>query len=427
MTHAGERLPARTVIAMFLSFALAYFFSALLRAVVATLAPSFSVELSLRAADLGLLAGAYFLGFASTQLPLGSALDRHGPKRVLLALLALAVVGCGLFASAHHFTGLLAARLLIGMGVSACLMAPMTSFRRHLMPRTQLRATSWMLMTGSSGMVASTLPVQWVLPTLGWRGLFWVLAICLVLAMGAIALFVPRDAATSKAARDQHASEAMRQPRATAGYAQVFRHRTFLRFLPMAFFQYGGLLALQALWIGPWLTQVCGWSPQEAAQGLFLVNGCMLLAFLSWGALVPRLFARGWSAYSLIRCGLPTSLGVLILALVLGDRAGAPLWAMFCVGSTVVSLSQPTVGQAFEAALAGRALSAFNLAIFVGVFLLQWAIGGLIDLLGGLGWSTVAAFRGAFGVLAAGCLASYLWFLWFDDAPVVRPAAEVGI
>ena len=416
MTETGDLLPRRAVVAMFLSFALAYFFSALLRAVVATLAPTFSAELALSAADLGLLAGAYFLGFASTQLPLGAALDSHGPKRVLLALLALAVIGCGLFASAHNFAGLIAARLLIGMGVSACLMAPMTSFRRHLTPRAQLRATSWMLMTGSSGMVASTLPVQWVLPMLGWRGLFWALAVCLVLSMGAIALWAPRDAASPKATSERGV---------TAGYPQVLRHRTFLRFLPMAFFQYGGLLALQALWIGPWLTRVCGWSPEEAAQGLFLVNCCMLLAFLSWGALVPRLFARGWGAHSLIRLGVPVSIGVLALALVLGERAGAPIWAMFCVASTVVSLAQPTVGLAFETRLAGRALSAFNLAIFIGVFVLQWAIGGLIDLLGGLGWDQVAAFRGAFGALAVGCLLSYLWFLGFDDTPDAQSVVEV--
>ncbi len=416
MTEADELLPRRAVVAMFLSFALVYFFSAVLRAVIATLAPAFSAELSLSAADLGLLAGAFFLGFASTQLPLGSALDSHGPKRVMLALLSLAVIGCWLFASAQHFAGLIVARVLIGMGVSACLMAPMTSFRRHLAPGTQLRATSWMLMTGSSGMVASTLPVQWVLPMLGWRGLFWALAVCLVLSMGAIALWAPRDPASSKATRERGVM---------TGYAKVFRHRTFLRFLPMGFFQYGALLALQALWIGPWLTRVGGWSPREAAQGLFLVNCSMLLAFLSWGALVPRLFARGWSAHSLIRLVLPVSLAALSLALVLGERAGPPIWAVFCVASTVVSLAQPTIGLAFETGLAGRAISAFNLVVFVGVFVLQWAIGGLIDLLGGLGWAPVAAFRGAFGALAVGCLMSYLWFLGFDDTPGAQPVVEV--
>ena len=31
-------------------------------------------------------------------------------------------------------------------------------------------------MRGSLGMLASILPVQWLLPSLGWRGLFWVIA-----------------------------------------------------------------------------------------------------------------------------------------------------------------------------------------------------------------------------------------------------------
>ncbi len=212
-------------VAMFLCFAFAYFLSALVRAVVATLAPAFSADLDLDAADLGLLAGAYFLGFACVQLPLGTALDRAGPKQVLLALLSLAVIGCGLFALAGSFAGLTAARALIGMGVGACLMAPMTCFRRRFSPRAQMRATSWMLMTGSSGMVASTLPVQWLLPHLGWRGLFWLLAALFALAMLAIAAVVPRDAAVPPLA------EGADRP-AAGGYRAVFRHRTFIRFLP---------------------------------------------------------------------------------------------------------------------------------------------------------------------------------------------------
>ena len=96
---------AGAAVAMFLCFALACFLSALVRASVATRAPAFSADLGLDAADLGLLAGAYFLGFACVQLPLGSALDRAGPKPVLPAFLSLAVIGCGLFATARSFAG----------------------------------------------------------------------------------------------------------------------------------------------------------------------------------------------------------------------------------------------------------------------------------------------------------------------------------
>ena len=102
---------------LFLAFAFGYFFSALLRAVTATLAPQFSSELGLSAADLGLLAGVFFAGFASTQLPLGSALDRIGPKRVLVFMMAVAVLACGAFAMAQSFVGLLLARALMGVGL----------------------------------------------------------------------------------------------------------------------------------------------------------------------------------------------------------------------------------------------------------------------------------------------------------------------
>ncbi|MBC7955631.1 MAG: MFS transporter [Cytophagales bacterium] len=402
-------LPARTAALMFLSFAFAYFPSALVRGVVATLAPAFSAELNLSAANLGLLAGAYFLGFAAMQLPLGSALDRVGPKRVLLVFLAVAVVGCSAFALARSFAALTLARALIGMGVGACLMAPMTSFRRNFAPTAQMRANSWMLMTGSLGLVASTLPVQWLLPTLGWRGLFWGLALLFVLAMVLIARVVPADSPMAAPSLIP-----------AGGYAEVFRHPTFVRYLPMAFFQYGSMVALQSLWVGPWLTRVCGWSAQQTAGGLFAINLAMLLTFMGWGVAVPRLYARGWTAHGLIAWGMPLSLVALFLGVALGEGATAWVWALFCVSSTFVSLSQPAIGQAFPASLAGRALSAYNLVIFAGVFVLQWSIGAVVDALMASGWSTVSAFRGAFALMGVCSALSYVWFLWRDERSPTR-------
>ncbi|WOB08955.1 MFS transporter [Piscinibacter gummiphilus] len=411
-TAPSTSLPARTATLVFLSFAFAYFPSALVRGVVATLAPAFSAELQLTASELGLLAGAYFLGFAAMQLPLGSALDRHGPKRVLLVFLAVAVVGCGAFALADSFVALTVARALIGVGVSACLMAPMTSFRRNFTPTTQMRANSWMLMTGSLGLIASTLPVQWLMPLLGWRGLFWALAVFFVVAMVFIARAVPPDRL-----------EVAPLPVVAGGYGEVFRHPVFLRYLPMGFFQYGGMVALQSLWIGPWLTRVCGWSPGETAAGLFGINVAMLLTFMAWGFLVPRLYARGWTAHGLIARGMPIPIVALWVGVGAGAEATAWLWGLFCVSSTFVSLSQPAIGQAFPASLAGRALSAYNLIIFAGVFTLQWAMGAAVDRLVGAGWSTVSAYQGAFALLAVCCSLSYLWFLWRREAgPAVAAA-----
>ena len=117
-------LPTRQMVGVFLAFASAYFFSNLIRAITATLSPTLTQELALSAQDLGLLAGGYFLGFSATQLPLGKWLDKHGPKKVLLSFLVVAVLGCIAFAMAQSFMGLWLARVLCGVGVSACLMAP---------------------------------------------------------------------------------------------------------------------------------------------------------------------------------------------------------------------------------------------------------------------------------------------------------------
>lgn len=402
----------RSAVPVFLSFAFAYFFSTLVRAVTATLAPELSAELGLSAGDLGLLAGAYFLGFAAMQLPLGRALDRHGPRSVLLVLLGVAVLGCAAFAMAHHFVALTLARALIGIGVSACLMAPLTAFRRSFEPQAQLRANSWMLMSGSLGMVASTLPVQWMMPLLGWRGLFWLIAALLTVSMVAIVACVPSDP----------------RPRVSAsrsvGYADIWRQRTFLRFAPLAFFHYGGMIAVQSLWAGPWLVRVCGWSPSQAAAGLFAINLSMLAAFLAWGLFVPRLYQAGWSAQRLVTWGLPVSLSILLLTIGLGERATAWAWTLFCVSSSVLSLSQPAVGQASPAEQAGRALSAYNLVIFGGIFFLQWGLGLAIDTFIRLGGSTLSAFQGAMALFAACAIGAYLWFLRYDDAPAVTLPVE---
>lgn len=413
-------LPRRAAVMVFLAFAFAYFLSALLRAVTATLAPTLALDFSLQASDLGLLAGGFFLGFAATQLPLGAWLDQHGAKKVALGFLGAAVAGCLVFSMATGFAGLFMGRLLCGAGVSACLMAPLTGYRRWFEPAAQLRLNSWMLMTGSLGMVASTLPVQWALPVVGWRPLFWALAALVVVAMGVIALWVPAWSALGKASGAGAAdkTDAARPvggmghgPSAQSeGYAAVWHHPYFRRIAPLGFFCYGGMVAIQTLWAGPWMQSVAGYTPLQAATGLFWINVSMLCTFWTWGMCSPWLMRKGWDANRLMAAGLPLSLVVLGGIVWAGPYAGAAAWALFCVSSTFVAASQPALAMAFPQALAGRALSAFNLVIFAGVFAVQWGIGLAVDAFGAAGFSTVESFQAA--VLAYGIcnVGAYGWF-----------------
>lgn len=402
---------------LFGAFAFAYFLSALLRAVTATLAPVLRAEFSLSSADLGLLAGAYFLGFASTQLPLGRALDRFGPRRVLLGFLCVAIVACASFSMAQGFGALLAARALTGIGVSACLMAPLTAYRLRFSPAAQLRASSWMLMTGSLGMLASTLPVQSIVPVIGWRGLFGVLAGLLACAAVAIVWCVPADISARRAA------PALKVDHERAlKYADIFRHPHFVRLVPLAFVVYGSLIAVQALWAGPWLTDVVGASSREAAAGLFEINAAMLVAFLGWGSVMPHLARRGVSAERLMTFGVPVSLLLLAAIVIAGPAAGPLLWAAWCVSCSCVSLSQSSVALSFPPSAAGRVLSAFNLVIFLGVFSVQWGVGLVLDGLSASGLGRIDAYRSTFALLFVASCAAFAWFVWRGraTATVVR-------
>jgi len=407
-------LTPRRAVVLFLAFAFAYFLSTLIRAVTATLAPTLVQEFGLSAGDLGLLAGGYFFGFALTQLPLGTWLDRLGPKRVVLAFLSVAVLACVAFARASGFMELFVARVLCGVGVSACLMAPLTSYRRWYAPGAQMRASSWMLMTGALGMVASTLPVQWLLPITGWRGLFLILGALLALAMVLIAWQVPGEPAPAPTDVPDVPAPAVVAPAVEPGYGAVWRDPYFRSLAPFGFVGYGGMVAIQTLWAAPWLVNVAGFTPVAASTAMFWLNVSMMLAFLVWGWVNPWLARKGWRAEQLMAWGLPVHIGLLLLMATAGSSVGefsGLVWTLFCVSGTVGTLAQPAIGMAFPPALAGRALSAFNLLIFSGVFAVQWGLGLLIDALRKLGWTAPGAYQGAMGVFAICLLWTYIHLL----------------
>jgi len=195
------------------------------------------------------------------------------------------------------------------------------------------------------------------------------------------------------------------------GATFIWRSRYFQKMSPVAFFHYGGVIAIQTLWAGPWMVRVAGYTPLEAATGLFWINACMLVTFWAWGLVNPWLSQHGWSANRLISWGVPVSLTVLAVNIAAGPATGWAGWALFCMSSSVLGLAQPAVGMAFPQVLAGRALTAYNLVIFAGVFVMQWGIGLLIDVFQAMGLADVASFQAALAVFLCCCLASYAFFL----------------
>ena len=396
-------LPKRQAITVFFVFAFGYFLSCLLRAITATLSPVLTLEFELMAADLGLLAGGYFLGFASMQIPLGYLLDKFGPKKIVSSFLLIAFIGTLSFALAQSFSGLLISRILIGVGVSACLMAPLTGYRIWFAENQQQRANSWMLMIASLGFLSSTLPVQLLLPSLGWRWLFGGIAGLILISIFLMLAFIPKW--------DHQKDESLENPVRQGSLSDVWKNKFFISVIPMGLFNYGGLMAIQTLWAGPWMIRVAGYTPLESATGLFWINITMLVSFFLWGYFLPRITNLGFSALKILKLGLPVSFLVMLTIIILGSKAGAFYITLFILSSIFLSVTQPAVGLSFQSHLAGKALTSFNLLIFLGTFIMQWVMGLVIDLVKNYGYTEIIGFKAAFSFFLFLSLFSYIFFL----------------
>ena len=394
-------LPKQKAITIFLVFALGYYISNLLRAITATISPNLISEFDLSAGDLGLLGGGYFLGFAAVQIPLGYLLDNKGPKKIVSYFLLIAVLGMISFSLSENFITLLISRILIGIGVGACLMGPLTAYRIWYQDETQQRANSWMLMVGAIGMLSSSLPVQFFLPIIGWRMIFITLALLTIFCIILIIFFIPN---WNKANIQSNSKD-------NGSLKEIWSDKFFKSLVPMGFFNYGGLFAIQTLWAGPWMIKVSGYTPEQSANGLFLIYFSLLISFLSWGYLVPKISKNVSDAIRLLKFGAPLNLIVLAFIIYLGPKAGAYHWAFFAVSSVFLSLTQPAVGMAFSLSNAGKALTSFNLLLFIGAFALQWIIGVIIDLTMNLGYSEISGFRFAMIFFLLTSFFSYLFFL----------------
>lgn len=388
------------------AYASGYFLSYALRNVNAVIAPELSANFALSDAQLGLLTSAYFLGFGLFQLPLGVLLDRFGPRRVEQVLLLVAAAGCALFASAQHWQQLLLARAAIGLGVSACLMASFKAFAQWFEVERLPALNATIMVAGGLGALTASAPVAWLLPWVGWRGVFWLFAVLLALSAAVLS-------------RAPQGLLAPPTPWATQVHhlIVIYRSAVFWRYAPPGMFIAGGMMAVQGLWLVPWLMNVEGLSRAEAAQIASYTALAMLCGHGFIATASTRLARHGWPPMRLLRVGIALA---LIGELGLWTQSLPPALAWISFGlffaSTNVAYSQ--LSRAFNTTWSGRVNTALNLVVFMGAFGLQWGLGGLSQWWQSQGASTEQALIHSLAALwALQCLA-YGWF--------VRPTRDVA-
>lgn len=383
---------------VFLPFALGYYLSYLLRTVNAVISPDLTSELGLSAADLGLLTSTYFFAFGLAQIPVGIALDRFGPRRVEAALLLITGLGAVLFAIGDGLPTLASARGLIGLGVSACLMGGLKGFTLWF-PREKLASmTGYIMSCGALGAVTASAPLEALLPFIGWRGAFWMVA-ALSVGSAALIFFSMPDK------DDGHGAGTLQE--ALRGVREVLVAREFWGFSGQSAFFTGGFMALQGLWAVPWLMEVNGYSRALAADHLFWLNIGMLAGQLSIGAWATPLARRGFMPLHMMQVGLFVSM--LILGLIIaGVGPTLPLWCVLGYVSSTGAQMYGVVAGLFPMKLSGRVTTCINLMAFVGAFAVQWGLGGLLDVLRAGGMDGAQSLRVAFVMLLAAQVASFV-------------------
>lgn len=382
------------------AYAAGYFLSYGLRSVNAVIAPELMQELGITAAGLGLLTSAYFLGFGLFQLPLGLLLDRFGPRRVEAVLLMVAAAGCVLFAVGHTLATLALARALIGLGVSACLMASFKAFTQWFPLERLPSLTATIMVAGGLGALSASIPVELALPVFGWRGVFFLSAGLLALT-AAFLLTVPDHASSSPL------ETFAQQIRSLGG---IYGNRHFWRFAPQGCLTSGGFMAIQGLWAVPWLLEVEGATRSGAAGILFLMGLAMLTGFVFVATCSGWLARRGVAPMALLTFGIGLAL-VVELAIIMGLAPARWLWPLLGLSFSLGNIAYSQLTAAFPVSLSGRVNTALNLMSFIGAFGLQWGIGAAVDGFSGGGMVRADAFRTTLAVLLAMQTLAFVWFL----------------
>ena len=340
---------------------LAYVLSQFYRAFLAVLAPVLAVDLHTTAETLAAASGWWFLAFALMQLPVGTALDRIGPRLTTASLLAVGAAGAALFASATSPATISLSMVLIGIGCSPVLMASYFIFARLYSPAIFGTLAGMVIGIGSLGNLAASLPLSWAVAQIGWRGTLWALAAVTLIAAAAILALVrdpPRNGPT------------------TGSMLDLLKIRALWPVLLMMAACYAPPAGLRGLWVGPWYADVFGADAARIGQVTLIMGLAMVAGNFAYGPMERLLGTRK---------GLIFGGNALMLACLLGLylHVGDDHWLTIALlaGVGFFGASFPMVmahGRAFlPPHLTGRGVALINLFGIGGAGLMQMATGRL--------------------------------------------------
>jgi len=294
---------------IFLLFSFAFLLSYFYRSTNAIIAQDLSRDLSLNAAQLGMMTSLYFITFALVQIPLGVALDRWGPRWVTPGLMLVTAIGSMIFSQAESLFVLALGRALIGMGLSGVLMGGMKAFSLWYPVNIFATLSGLMVGIGSSGALLAATPLALLNQWVGWRAVFEYGSYVLVAHAALMMLTIP--SLPVKARDEKKESGSLRS---------VVRSPQFWQIAPLIFFLCGTIMAFQGLWAGPYLFDVMGLDKFEAGNTLLVLSIGATSGYLFSGWLSDRL-----GIYRIILSAGVMMMFALLLLIIRPDLPGVML------------------------------------------------------------------------------------------------------
>jgi len=298
-------------------------------------------------------------------------------------------------------------RALIGLGVSAGLMGAIKAFSIWF-PLSRLATLNGLYLgVGGLGALAATAPAEVLVEGLGWRGMFLMLSALSVVAALLVFFIVPERPLPGH-------GETLRAQ--VAGFRRVFSSLIFWRIATPLVVGQGAYIALQGLWLGPWLYDVAGMDRQGVANTLLLTAFAYICGSVFFGAASDRLQSRGISRMAVYKVGLSVSLAMLVL-IAAGVHSGMVLFVYAFTGISS-ALAYALLAPLFPPEMTGRLITTSNVMLFAVSFAFQWGIGAVLRLHPVVdGRYAAAGYATALAILAALQLAAMLGLLTVRRQP----------
>jgi MFS family permease len=375
----------RALIFALLALACGHMLSTLLRTIPAVSLDVMAADFRTAPQTLASLTSIYHFAFAASQIPVGAAMDRFGVRPVSLSLLAGTIIGALASGLATGPEGFLFGQLLLGVATSGMLMCPMTLAAKQM---SAARFGLWsgiILSIGNIGMLLSASPLAFVVEQYGWRAGFWISAGFGAAVALAVFLLVPKQPAA-------HADPSS----PLSQMAEVLRiglSRPLRGLIALALVSLAASLVLRGLWGGPWLMEIKALGRIETGNVLGLFTLALIAGPVLMG-IVDRAIGHRREVLAATH-----SLAALLLALAAAGAPNYPLSnllginavpaqidaALFVLMGIAISTQPLLFGmtrQMAGAQNAGKALSAINLAFFLGAALMQSTTGVVATIFG---------------------------------------------